>query len=218
MTPQWSRPLTGAESPSDDPHKCLEIGSAAMEPPPHGGGEDDGEVIVVSPVGAAMEPPPHGGGEATPAVSVWDTALWPQWSRPLTGAESDRVGVSSCPFGLPQWSRPLTGAESGAAIVISGSTMSAAMEPPPHGGGERVGTRSACRGDGWRRNGAAPSRGRRGVRRSTHGTRSGPRRNGAAPSRGRREDDWTLGPPIPDRPQWSRPLTGAERARPLARP
>ena len=37
---------------------------------------------------AAMEPPPHGGGEITEADTLllnWST---PQWSRPLTGAES----------------------------------------------------------------------------------------------------------------------------------
>ena len=39
-----------------------------------------------------MEPPPHGGGEAAGIKPAPKAKATPQWSRPLTGAESEAVG------------------------------------------------------------------------------------------------------------------------------
>ena len=160
--PQWSRPLTGAER-CDGPNPAPAAGLAAMEPPPHGGGEFGCLCTVYPRHLAAMEPPPHGGGESTLVSPSPAPTISPQWSRPLTGAESCGTSCSWAPApATPQWSRPLTGAESDGGVDPQGDHVDgrngaapsrgrrdpflehqnvdrfpAAMEPPPHGGGER---------------------------------------------------------------------------------
>ena len=72
----------------------------------------------------------------------------PQWSRPLTGAERQPpIGLVYALSGSPQWSRPLTGAERGGRVLAHvGADRVAAMEPPPHGGGETPSCETRCGG------------------------------------------------------------------------
>ena len=135
--PQWSRPLTGAERPNDGP-PLRWGGQAAMEPPPHGGGEGNSPATPGPPPSRRNGAAPSRGRRARLATGAGAAyRAWPQWSRPLTGAESleppDSFGFAN----LPQWSRPLTGAESEHDQPDDRRRDSAAaMEPPPHGGGE----------------------------------------------------------------------------------
>ena len=131
-----------------------------------------------------MEPPLGGSGKWRPVRRRRYAGPWPQWSRPLVGAERTSGTKHGHSVLSPQWSRPLVGAESGR-------------------------TAGALRGAPGR-NGAAPWWERKGLYPCSCRPSSSSR-NGAAPWWERKAPQSAPIDPVPDgMPQWSRPLVGAE--------